>query len=386
MREAARLFSKYDSQAVTETLGDNTLTRRNNEFRVLKAATPSTTEAAGIDQDGTDYSYFTKMGFGSKGKRLYVLIDTGAGSSWVMGSRCNDKSCLMHDTFGTNDSDTLEVSSRDFSITYGTGAVSGQLVVDTVDLAGMSFMFQFGLAYKTSEDFSQFAFDGILGLSMGRSAEGNYAKAMARSGKLKKNIFCVALSRASDGRNTGEIKFGSTNKDKYTGDITYTPVSSPNGDWAIQIDDMAYDGKAAGVGGVLSYIDTGTSFIFGPEEFVKKVHSKIPGAESSDGKTYAVPCASNDSLTFSFSGVDFEVSPKDWISPPDSRGKCTSNIYGHEVVKGSWLLGDTFLKNVYTVFDTDEKRIGSYIRATCIPCFYYFWRNNAKRRCQALQN
>jgi hypothetical protein len=38
--------------------------------------------------------------------------------------------------------------------------------------------------------------------------------------------------------------------------------------------------------------------------------------------------------------------------------RCISNIYGHEVVQDAWLLGDLFLKNVYTVFDAEEKRIG----------------------------
>lgn len=329
----------------------------------MEASKPSQSMAAGIDQDGTDYSYFVKAGLGSKSKQLYLLLDTGAGSSWVMGSDCSDKPCTMHNTFGKDDSSTLTNGGKSFSISYGSGTVNGNLITDTINVAGISLQYTFGQASKTSDDFSHFAFDGILGMSMSQGSSDNFLKALADGKKLDKNIFGIHLNRAADGGNDGEIKFGSANSDKYTGDISYTSVASKDGDWSIQIDDMAYDGKKAGSGGVLSYIDTGTSFIFGPPGLVKKIHGVIPGSASSDGLTYTVPCDSDKSLTFTFSGVDYKLSSKDWIAPKDSSGKCTSNIYGHEVVSGAWLLGDTFLKNVYAVFDRDQKRIGFAVAA-----------------------
>ncbi|PNY29633.1 Aspartic-type endopeptidase ctsD [Tolypocladium capitatum] len=357
-RDAARLSAKYQGRRLAKTAPDGALAKRANQFPVMEAVDPGNALAAGIHQDGTDYSYFVKVQLGSKGKPMSMLVDTGAGSSWVMGSDCTDKACLMHNTFGPSDSNTFQANSKPFAIAYGSGTVEGKLAADTISLAGVSFTYQFGLASKTSEDFTHFVFDGILGLSMSQGANDNFLKSLADAHKLDKNVFCVALNRASDGTNTGEIRFGSANPTKYTGDVTYTPVSAKDGDWAIPIDDFAYGGKKAQVGGIKSYIDTGTTFIFGPADMVKKVHSVIPGSESSDGSTYTVPCDSTKPLTLTFSGVDFKISPQDWISPKDNAGKCTSNIYGHEVVKGSWLLGDTFLKNVYTIFDKDQNRIG----------------------------
>ena len=361
-QEAKRLATKYgrSRSAQAETRPD--VARRSNQYQVMEAATPSNDMTAGINQDGADYSYFVTVKLGSKGKSMYMLVDTGAGSSWVMGSSCTDKACTMHNTFGPGDSNTFQTANKDFSISYGSGTVRGTLATDTISLAGVSFTYNFGLASNTSDDFTRFAFDGILSLSMSQGANDNFIKSMGDAKKLDKNMFSIALNRASDGTNTGEIRFGSTNSDKYTGDITYTSVSSSDGDWAIPIDDMAYGGSKAQAGGVKSYIDTGTSFIFGPADLVKKVHSVIPGSESSDGLTYTVPCDSNKPLTLTFSGVDFTISPTDWVSPKDSSGKCTSNVYGHEVVTGAWLLGDTFLKNVYAVFDKDQKRIGELRR------------------------
>ncbi|CAM1509456.1 Fc.00g031950.m01.CDS01 [Cosmosporella sp. VM-42] len=353
--EASRIATKYSRRRQLNV--EDELVRRDNTFDVMKADESGKKMTSGIDQDGTDYSYFIEAELGSKGKKLYMLIDTGAGSSWVMGSSCTSKACGIHGTFGPDDSETLEITNKPFSIAYGSGNVNGELVKDTITVAGMSFNYQFGLAMTTSDQFIQFAFDGILGLAMNDGANENFLNTLDEANEIDNNIFCIALNRADDGSNEGEIRFGSTNSDKFTGEITYSDISHED-DWAIDIDDMGYDGKTAGVGGIVAYIDTGTSFIFGPEDLVQKLHAVIPGSASSDGTTYTIPCDSDKSFTISFSGVDYEVSAKDWISPKNNEGLCTSNIYGHEVVKGAWLLGDTFLKNVYTVFDKDKRRIG----------------------------
>ncbi|KHN97752.1 Peptidase A1 [Metarhizium album ARSEF 1941] len=341
----------------------DTMEKRQSQYKVMEAAESGEAMTAGISQDGTDYSYFVKAGVGSKGKQMYLLVDTGAGSTWVMGSGCTDTPCSTHTLFGQADSSTFTNTGKSFSVSYGSGTVQGDLTTDTISVAGISLRYTFGQASKTSSVFSRFAFDGILGMSMTQGDTDNFMKAVAEGKRLDKNLFSIHLNRASDRSNDGEIKFGSTNPSKYTGDISFTSVGSKNGDWAVQMDDMAYDGKKAGAGGVLSYIDTGTSFIFGPPSLAKKIHDTIPGSSSPDGLTYTVPCDSNKPLKVTFSGVDYEISAEDWISPKDTSGNCTSNIYGHEVVGGAWLLGDTFLKNVYAVFDVDQKRVGFAVPA-----------------------
>ncbi|KAF4971017.1 hypothetical protein FZEAL_9939 [Fusarium zealandicum] len=352
--EAARLITKYTGQHIPN---DNELSKRDNDYDIMEATETKGKFTQGVNQDGTDYSYFVEVKIGSEKKPIYMLIDTGAGSSWVMGSDCSSEACEMHNTFGSDDSESLDSTDKPFNIAYGSGKVEGTLAKDTFNVAGMSLEYQFGLATTTSDQFVQFAFDGILGLAMNEGANANFLNAVKESNVLDKNMFCIALNRASDGTNEGEISFGSPNPEKYTGKISYTSVGKED-DWAIEMDDMGYNGKKAGVGGIRSFIDTGTSFMFGPKENVKKLHSVIPGAESSDETTYKVPCDSNGNLTVTFSGVDYVISSRDWVSPPNDDGECTSNVYGYEVVKGAWLLGDTFIKNVYTVFDADKRQIG----------------------------
>ncbi|KAI9155398.1 Vacuolar amino acid transporter [Paramyrothecium foliicola] len=353
-RHAARLAAKY-ARLQPEGAVEGSIVKRDNAYTIMEAAETEGEHTTGLNQDGTDYSYFVKVQLGSKNREFYMLVDTGAGSSWIMGSDCQTEACSMHDTFGPEDSDTLEESNTPFSITYGTGVVNGSLATDTLRIAGLSFKYNLGVAGWTSNDFTKFAFDGILGFALSKGANQNLLEALG--GSLEKNIFSVALHRATDGPNVGELSLGTINSERHSGKISYTSIGKDH-DWAIPLDDMSYDGKKASVGGILSYIDTGTSFIFGPPDVVRKLHMVIPGAETSDGKTWRVPCDSKGPLAFTFSGVSYELSTKDWISPQNNNGKCTSNIYGFEIVQGAWLLGDTFIKNVYTVFDKEQKRIG----------------------------
>ncbi|KAK3315330.1 aspartic peptidase domain-containing protein [Apodospora peruviana] len=358
-RTARRLAAKYAPLRASRTSQiEPGLRARANEYSVIEPAVPTSSSTAGIYQDGTDFSYFIKALYGSSAKPAYMLLDSGAGTSWVMGSDCTSAACEMHNTFGgAKDSTSFTLTDKTFDISYGSGSVSGVVGNDIVQLAGMKANMSFGIASTTSQDFVHFPFDGILGLSMSKGGTDNFMAVLKSDKILASNLFAITISRSTEVTNTGAITFGSIDPARFTGDISYTNVaSSAGGDWAVPMDDMGFDGKGIGIKGRLAYIDTGTSFVFGPPSDVAAIHKLIPGASSKDGVTYEVPCDINKPITISFSGVSYAVSPKDWVS--GSGDKCTSNFYGHEVVKGSWLLGDVFLKNVYSVFDADAVRIG----------------------------
>ncbi|KAI1083922.1 acid protease [Whalleya microplaca] len=361
-RAAQNFAVKYGSRSPTRTShGDAALRNRENNFKVTTAVDPTVSNAAGINQDDMDYTYFIEAGFGSEGKPLYMLVDTGASTTWVMGSHCTSDACEKHNSFGPDDSKTYKDSGKTYSVGYGSGEVSGDVVSDNISIAGINVTMPFGVANVTSDQFSQFPFDGILALSM---VPDTWLAAVKNAKLIDSNVFGVNLARGSDGTNDGEIAFGAPNKAKYSGDVSYTTIGSKNS-WAIPMDDVSYGGKSAGVKNRQAYIDTGTSFAFGPPADVKALYDLIPDSSSSDkGVSYTVPCNSDVLVSFSFSGKSWNVSSKDFTGAPNGNGVCTGNVYGMEYVSGAWLLGAMFLRNVYSVFDTDQGRIGFAAKAT----------------------
>ncbi len=292
-------------------------------------------------------------------------MDTGASASWVMGTSCASQACQFHNTYGPSNSKTYQASSGSFDIAYGTGHVSGAVASDTVSFAGFSLTLSFGVANQTSDDFLHFPFDGIMGLARNPGSYPTVLEAMTSAKVLKSNMFGVNLDRNADGSHNGEINFGAPDSSKYTGSLKYTSLAATNGDWVISVDGVGSGGKSAGITGRSAYIDTGTSYIFIPAADAKALHGLITGSQlSPDGRTWSVPCSTTASVQFTFSGVTYDVPSKDWVggANPPNGPMCMSNIYpGTPVGPNSWLLGDTFMKNVYTVFDSDQKRIGTYL-------------------------
>ncbi|KAE8453042.1 hypothetical protein EG329_012229 [Mollisiaceae sp. DMI_Dod_QoI] len=358
-RLGAQLRRKYQrGSPVRVENAQERVVKRTNTYSIMPAATPSQASSAGIDQDGTDYSYFAQVQLGSSSTPMYMLLDTGAGSSWIMGSTCNSGPCSIHSLYNPSTSTTYKALDQSFGVSYGSGSVSGTLGTDTLTLAGLKLPMTLGIVNYTSNDFNAFPMDGILGLSLDKSSDPSFLETLIASKALKSNIFGISLNRASDGPNTGEINFGTPDTSRFSGSLTYASVSSSGGGfWAVPMANVGVGTTQSGITTKLAYIDTGTSFIFCNEGDAKAFHALVPGATTTDNETYHVPCTTTTSVSFTFGSTTYNVSSKDWVSQP-SNGVCTSNIYGHDIVGGNWLLGDTFLKNVYVVFDADQSRVG----------------------------
>jgi hypothetical protein len=86
-----------------------TRVKRSNQFAIVRANQPTTPNSVGVDQDGHDYSYMIQMEFGSSKTTLEMLMDTAAVNTWVMASSCTMPACTVHETFGPEDSTTLQV-------------------------------------------------------------------------------------------------------------------------------------------------------------------------------------------------------------------------------------------------------------------------------------
>jgi len=339
--------------------------KRTNTYTVVTASTPSQTNSMAIDEDGTDYFYFTTIQFGSNGKSMYMLVDTGSANTWVIGSGCTSKACTSHNTFGPADSTTLKPTSSNFNLTYGTGTASGMIFNDTVKMAGISLPLSFGLASATSDDFSTYPMDGILGLGRPISSTMDSPSVMEvveATKALPQNLFGISLQRNGDGSTGGEISFGAPDTTKYFGDLLYINTDSNGSLWEIPIGDTAVNGVNCHFTGKKGIVDSGTSFMLLPPSDAKTLHDRIPNSvQATDG--FHVPCSSSMPIQITISNTVYNVSSKDYVgSPIDGGSMCSSNVIARQTFgPDQWLLGDVFLKNVYTVFDFDKNRVGKIV-------------------------
>ncbi|KAK4181107.1 putative aspartyl protease [Triangularia setosa] len=365
----ARVAQKFgNSPAVRARSGqDDKNYIPGNQYSISTPITPTSEGSTGIYQYGPDFSYFIRIELGSQKMPMYMLLDTGAANTWVMGTDCTEYACRLHDRFNTTASTSWKPEDGNVTISYGSGTVTGVLGREKMTLAGMTVDVPVSVADHTAEELRHYAFDGILGLAMSDSVTGTFMREIGLQNAFKP-IVAVSMNRDSDGVNDGQVTFGGIDPAKYVGEIKYAnvpDVEKKNGEWTIPLDSFSFDGKKADLSNKKAIIDTGTTYIFGSPADVAALFKLVPGSKlqvKPDYHEYTVPCDTKTAFKITFGGVIYDIPAKDWLAQVDDQ--CLSRIYGFIKLQsfkpGVWVMGDTFLKNVYSVFDgdNDNMRIG----------------------------
>lgn len=74
--------------------------------------------------------------------------------------------CGNHTFLGTQSSSSLVDTKAPFQVTYGSGAVTGTIVTDNINVAGLALdKHTFGTAQGETEQFTGAPFDGLMGLA-----------------------------------------------------------------------------------------------------------------------------------------------------------------------------------------------------------------------------
>jgi len=162
----------------------------------------------------------------------------------------------------------------------------------------------------------------------------------------------------------GELVLGGVDSSKYTGDFTYTPVTT-KGYWQFSVDSITLGSDAVGTT-VNAIADTGTSLLAVPKATFTSLVAKLPGVSPLAAGEYSVDCSKISqmpTLTFKIGGKDFALEGTDYVLQISQMGQtqCLLGMMGIDVPppRGPlWILGDVFLRKYYTVFDYGENRLG----------------------------
>ncbi|KAJ7066591.1 aspartic peptidase A1 [Mycena amicta] len=328
-----------------------------------------------ITNQGADSSYFGSLAIGTPAVSFDVILDTGSADLWVAGNSCT-QGCNSVATFDSSASTSFVNKSTEFQITYGSGAARGALATDTVQMAGFSVSNQvFAVCDQVTTGLLTNPVSGLLGLawqSIASSGATPLWQTLA-AGSWDSPVMAFQLTRylnqsgAQDEEFGGSFTMGFVNASLYTGDIEYIDMPTATSTyWILPITAITVQGTSLTVdSGTDSYaaIDTGTTLIGGPEEEIANIYAQIPDSQVGTGDYegyYLYPCNTDVTVALSFGGSSWTIASADFELQEVSRGTCVGSFFTLTTGDSapSWIVGDTFLKNVYSVFRYNPPSVG----------------------------
>lgn len=147
--------------------------------------------------------------------------------------------------------------------------------------------------------------------------------------------------------------------------------------WVVLMDGVVVNGKNVTGGSAfdapgqssdqtLSNLDTGTSLSQIPSDYAQAIYGAVPGAQLVESSgLYILPCDTKLNVSFVFAGVEYPVHPIDTVSATtDDTGAvlCFSGFTFGESGSEDFLLGDSFLRNVYSLYD-----YGAFLNESSTP-------------------
>lgn len=345
-------------------------------------------------------AYFGKVWVGQdEPKAFTVVFDTGSGHFILPSTACTSETCMKHERYNrTASSSAVDIEydgtlikpgalERDqVAIAFGTGEVLGEFVREVVCVDGTlprsCVTLRVVLASKmTSDPFSFFAFDGVMGLgldSLALDPHFSFFGQMASQHPQMEPRFSVFLSRSGE---ENFLSFGGYEERLAEGPISWAPVAMASlGYWQVQIKSVRigdYSLPECEDGSCRAIVDTGTSLLGVPKQAARALHRSlarpVPEDLQGDGQS-DIDCRRLPGLSIDFDLGDTKISllPEDYSRPVPfnmtvpstnkSRLFCRSLLLPVDMAEPLgpkvFIWGEPVLKRYYTVYDLAEKRVG----------------------------
>ncbi|KAF8477029.1 aspartic peptidase domain-containing protein [Kalaharituber pfeilii] len=340
--------------------------------------------------DNADYLYYANISIGTPPQPLRLHIDTGSSDLWVESSEsefCQSLSnpCALTGIYDRNSSSTYEFVANDFHISYADKEYSqGDYAKETFEVGGVKIEgLQFGIGLETTSS------EGIMGIGynanevqvdwLGKDPYPNLIDLMVEQGHINSRAYSLWLNDLDAA--TGEILFGGIDTAKYKGKLHTVPIDVRRGrkepsEFMITLTTLGLTnnaGETMGIGDseltIPVLLDSGTSYTYLPSSLFRKLADEV-GVQFVSGAS-VVACSLRDyngTVDFGFSGYEIHVPFNelvvdafdvygDPITFESGEQVCFFGIFPESSSDNIYVLGDTFLRSAYVVYDLDNAEI-----------------------------
>ncbi|GAA5991551.1 hypothetical protein JCM10908_005758 [Rhodotorula pacifica] len=331
-----------------------------------RLARRASTGSEGLTSYQSDNLWAGTVSIGTPAQSFVIDFDTGSSDTFVPSSSCTTSACANHHKYSASSSSTSKaVTGKTLNVQYGDGSTaSGPVYSDSITVGGVTATGQtFGTATTLTGNFGSSPSDGLIGMaypSLSQLGVSPFFNTLYSEGRVASNSFSFKLSAGNAA--ASELYLGGQNSAKYVAGTTgWTPVISQTY-WAINANVAVNGASVSGLGQLAAIADTGTTLIVVPTADAQTFWASVPGSApySGGGGYYTFPCRSTPSVTFQFPG-----SSTKWATPYINLGTvsygsplCVGAIVGQDSGLNAWILGDSFLKGVYSTFDFANNRVG----------------------------
>lgn len=342
--------------------------------------------------------YYGKIAVGSPPQIFDVVFDTGSGNIVLPTVKCQTEVCSRHRRYRSDASaSAVQIAYEDdtplraggdrdtTTITYGTGQLTGEYVRDRICFGyGVSksqvctpsdFL---GVTQESRFPFIELPFDGIFGLGLSGLSTGpnfNFVSRLATNSSEITPVFAVFL-RDLDADEDSEITFGSWKPSRIAAgaNLEWFPIpreeAEERGYWLVRMRDVLVDGRSLGLcgGGSTSSstceiaLDTGSALSMASPPHINSLLKALGLAEGRcplSGVRGRGPA-----LTFRLDAeggkiLDLDLRPEDYMErSPQGCAPSFQPLQLPRSLDRMWVLGQSFLRRYYTVFDAAHWRVG----------------------------
>ncbi|KAF5645183.1 hypothetical protein F25303_5692 [Fusarium sp. NRRL 25303] len=299
------------------------------------------------------------------GRTWDLIVDTGSSNTWCGAQESCEPSSTGKSTGGF------------VYVPYGSGWFYGYEFLDHVAFGSLKVASQSVGAATWSDGF--YGVDGIIGFGPSGLTRGTVSNAdkvltfmdnLHKQGSIPSEVLAVSfrpLVGADNNDANGELTLGGVDSTKFTGALKYFPILTSGAAaayWGISIASFTYGSTILALSGK-GIVDTGTTLIYIPTAAYNNFLSAARG--NTDGPSGLAIFTKKPTSNFGikFGSTTYTLTPRQYLIPIAQYsffGLKPDKYYSWIADGGSssvnTIIGQKFLENYYSVFDTTKSRIG----------------------------